>query len=289
VIWRFISAERANHRVSTLCRVLGVSRSGFYAWVRRPPSARAVADLALATKVEVVHARSRGTYGAPRVHAELAAQGVATSRKRIARIMAARGLTGVSPRRGTVTTTPARLPAPPDLVARRFAADEPNRLWVGDLSYVRTWQGWLYVAALLDVHSRRVVGWACADHLRAELPLEALDMAVTTRRPRPGLLIHHTDRGSQYLAQRYAQRLRAHRIAASVGKVGCALDNALAESFFGTLKTELVNRRSWPTRKEATNAIAGYLAFYNHDRRHSKLGYHSPAMYETLTANRSAA
>lgn len=289
MIWRFIAAEKASHSVTLLCRVLGVSRSGFYAWSRRPPSPRAVADLDLGARIELAHARSRGTYGAPRVHAELRAQGVATSRKRVARIMRERGLVGLSPRKTTVTTTPARLPAPPDLVGRRFVAEGPDRLWAGDLTFVRTWQGWLYLAVLVDAHSRRVVGWAAADHLRTELALEALQMAIATRRPRPGLLIHHADRGSQYLAHRYERTLRAHAIAASAGRVGTALDNAMAESFIGTLKTELINRSSWPTRKQAIDAIADYIGFYNHQRRHSTLDYRSPADYETLTADRSAA
>lgn len=282
--------EKANHSVATLCRVLEVSRSGFYAWQTRPPSAHRVRDVQLARLIEHAHARSRGIYGAPRIHAELLWQGEAVSRKRVARIMRERGLCGLSPRRRAITTTTvAHLPAPPDLVARTFAAEGPDLLWVGDLTYVRTWQGWLYLAVLVDVWSRRVVGWAAADHLRTELALEALEMALATRHPEPGLLIHHTDRGSQYLAQRYERRLRQAGIRASTGRVGTALDNALAESFIGTLKTELIGRRGWPTRHEAIDAIADYISFYNHDRRHSALGYYSPNDFETSGRTRSAA
>lgn len=289
MIWRFVDAERAAHTVAALCRALGVSRAGFYAWRTRPPSAHTRRDVELTRLIERAHADSRRIYGAPRVHAELAARGVRTSRKRVARIMRQRGLRGVSPRRYVTTTTPSRAPAPPDLVRRDFTAAAVNRLWVGDITYVRTWQGWLYLAVLVDVASRRVVGWACADHLRAELPLEALDMAVATRRPAPGLLVHHVDRGAQYLAHRYERRLRDAGITASASRVGTALDNALAESFLGTLKTECLNRQPWPTRRDATSAIADYIAFYNHERRHSAIGYNSPVDHETTLSAAPAA
>jgi len=214
--YRFIRAERANYPVTILCRVLRVARSAYYAWARRGVSARARADETLTTQIAAAHARSRRTYGAPRIHAELRAQGVRCARKRVARLMRAAGLVGRHRRRRVRTTVadPAHAPAP-NRVARDFAASAPNRLWIGDITYVATREGWLYLAVLLDAHSRRVVGWAMADHLRTELALDALAMALRARRPPPGL-VHHTDRGGQYTAAAYQVVLAARGVTVSM-------------------------------------------------------------------------
>jgi putative transposase len=283
--FRFIAAEKARHPVVRLCRVLGVSSSGFYAWLHRQPSARAQADARLPDRVRAVHAQSRCTYGAPRVHAELRATGTRVGRKRVARLMRGAGLAGRCPRRFRRTTLPADAPAaePPDLVRRDFRPCGPDRLWVADITYVRTWEGWLYLAVILDAFSRRVVGWALADHLRTELATEALGMALASRRPAPGL-VHHSDRGGQYLSAAYIAQLAAREARPSVGRPGACWDNAVAESFFATLKTELLHRAAWPTRQQARTAIFRYIeGFYNHRRRHSALGYLSPQEYEATT------
>jgi len=279
--YRFIRAEKAHYPVTLLCRVLGVARSGYYAWARDGASARARADEELTAQIVAAHARSRATYGAPRVHAELRAGGVRCARKRVARLMRAAGLAGCHRRRRARTTVvdPARLPAP-NLVARDFAAPTTNRLWVGDITYVPTQEGWLYLAVLLDAHSRRVVGWAMAEHLRAELALDALTMALTARRPGAGL-IHHTDRGCQYTAAAYQEALAALGLTASMSRSGDCYDNAMAESFFATLKAELVDTQRWPTRAAARRAIFEWLeVWYNRQRRHSALNYSSPVAHE---------
>ena len=277
-----IEAEKANHRVGTLCRVLGVSRSGYYAWRGRPPSERAKADAALIERIELAHRESRGTYGAPRVHADLRALGVKCGRKRVARLMREAGLRGCCRgRKARTTARGAQRAAPaPDLVERNFAPEAPNRLWVADITHVPTWSGWLYLAFVLDAHSRRVVGWSMTDHLRAELVVDALNMALWRRVPAPGL-VHHSDRGSQYTSVEFGGRLKEAGLLASMGSVSDAYDNAMAESFVATLKTELLHRRSWPTRESARVAIFEYIEiFYNPRRRHSALGYLSPAEYE---------
>jgi transposase InsO family protein len=277
--FRLIEAEKAGHAVVRLCRLLGVSPSGYYAWKKRAPSGRATANAALTERIRAVHARSRGTYGSPRVHAELRAAGP-VGRKRVARLMRQAGLAGCRPRGFRRTTIPDPTARTDDLVRRDFRPAEPARLWVSDITYVRTDEGWLYLAAILDAHSRRVVGWSLADHLRTELALAALDMALDRRRPAPGL-IHHSDRGTQYLALAYAARLAERHVRQSVGCPGTCWDNAVAESFFATLKTELLHRQAWPTRQQARTAIFEYIeAFYNRQRRHSTLGYLSPADFE---------
>jgi transposase InsO family protein len=280
--FRFIAAEQAHFSVVRLCRVLDVSTSGFYAWRQRPLSHHARTDAALSTRIHRVHLDSHCTYGAPRIHAELRDSGTRVGKKRVARLMRRAGLAGRNPKRFRRTTIPASTPGvqPPDLVQRDFRPQAPDRLWVADITYVRTWEGWLYLAVILDAFSRRVVGWALADHLRTELATAALHMALTTRQPTAGL-IHHSDRGSQYLSAAYTGILTEHGLRSSVGRPGTCWDNAAAESFFATLKTELLHRATWPTRQHARSAIFAYLeGFYNRHRRHSTLGFRSPADFE---------
>jgi putative transposase len=279
--FRFIEAEQVNWSVVRMCRVLAVSTSGYYAWLQRQLSPRARADAVLIERIQSVHTSSRGTYGAPRVHAELRATGTRVGKKRVARLMRRVGLAGRCPRAFRRTTIPAdtrRLPT--DLVHRDFNPPAPDQLWLSDITYVRTWQGWLYLAVVLDAFSRRVVGWAVADHLRTELALDALRMALLSRRPAAGL-IHHSDRGSQYLSVAYTGLLEQHHARSSIGRPGTCWDNAVAESFFATLKTELLHRTTWSTHQQARSAIFEYLeGFYNRQRRHSKLGFLSPAHFE---------
>ena len=275
-----MKAYQGEHRVATVCRVLGVSASGYYAWQVRPLSARAQADWTLSTQIRAIHERSRGTYGAPRVHAELAAQGVHVGRKRIARLMRAAHVAGVSRRRHVWTTRrdPVARPAP-DLVQRAFAVDAPNRLWVADITYIATWAGFLYLAVVLDAWSRRVVGWAMATHLRTELVLDALNMAVGQRRPRQ--VIHHSDQGCQYTSLAFGRRCQEAGVRPSMGSVGDAYDNALCESFFATLECELLDRRRFATPTQARIAVFDFVeGWYNPHRRHSALDYESPISYE---------
>jgi putative transposase len=278
--YRFIAAQKAHYSVAQLCTVLDVAPSGFYAWRQRQPSPRARANTALLEQIRAIHERSRCTYGAPRVHAELRERKQRVSRKRVARLMRAAGLVGRPPRRFRRTTVADREFHPEDLVQRQFNATEPDQIWYGDITYIHTWEGWLYLAVLLDAYSRKVVGWAMADHLRTELATDALKMALATRRPNSGL-IHHTDRGVQYTSSVYGELLAAHRARQSVGRPGTCWDNAVAESFFATLKLELIHRQPWPTRSQAKQAIFAFIAgWYNQHRRHSALGYHSPAEVE---------
>lgn len=267
-----------------MCRVLGVSTSGYYAWQHRAPSARAQRDAELTMTIHTIHLESRGTYGAPRVHIELAAQGIRVGRKRVARLMRAAGVQGVSPRKWVTTTTrdPEAQPAP-DLVQRNFTVDGPDRLWVADITYVPTGTGFLYLAVVLDAWSRRVIGWAMATHLRTELVLAALDMALAQRRPHG--VIHHSDHGCQYTAVAYGQRCLAFGVRPSMGSVGDAYDNALCESFFATLECELLDREHFRTPAEARRALFDYIeGWYNSQRRHSALGYASPLRYERIHA-----
>jgi putative transposase len=280
--FRFVADQAAHHPVTALCRAAGVSRSGYYAWRDRRPSARAQADERLTARIRQVHAASRGTYGSPRVQAELRTTGEACGRRRVARLMRRAGLRGVHGQRRRVrTTVPDRQATPaPDRVARAFAPaaiGAINRVWLADISYVPTGEGWLYLAVVLDAYSRKVVGWAMADHLRTELVADALAMAVRARRPAPGL-IHHSDHGCQYTSLAFGQQLRAAGIVPSMGSVGDCYDNAVVESFFSTLKVELLGRRPWPTRVAARLATFEFIeVWYNRRRRHSTLGYRTPS------------
>lgn len=267
-----------------MCRLLGVSTSGFYASVDRPLSTRAKEDLVLSAQLEAAHDESRGTYGAPRLHAELAANGVHVGRKRVARLMLDAGLVGISPRKSTFTTVrdPDARPSD-DLVKRDFTASGPDQLWVADITYVPTWAGFLYLAVVLDAWSRKIVGWAMSTSLHTDVVLEALNMAVTQRQPRD--VVHHSDHGCQYTSFRFSRRCKEAGVRPSMGTVGDAYDNAMCESFFGTLECELLDRRRFRSQAEARMAVFDYLeGFYNPRRRHSALDYKSPIEYERFHA-----
>ena len=281
--YRLIEAEKARHSVPLLCKLLGVSRSGYYAWRRRPPSERTRFDAVLSEKIETIHRNSRATYGAPRVHAELKAIGIRCSRKRVARLMRRAKLRGcLRGRRMRTTHKVALQQAAADLVERNFASEEPDQLWVADITYVRSKEGFVYLAFILDACSRKVVGWSMATHLRTEIVVDALQMAIARRKPSPGL-VHHSDRGVQYTSLFFGKRLEDEGLLPSMGRVGSAYDNALAEAFVATLKTELLYRSSWPTREVVKTAIFEYIeGFYNTRRRHSALGYLSPAEFEEV-------
>jgi putative transposase len=285
--FRLIDAKNSQHAVSLLCSVLGVSRAGYYAWKDRPASARERRDAELVELIGQLHAESQGTYGWPRVHADLRHRGVCVSRKRVARLMRWAGLSGmVRRRKGRTTIRVPGIATAPDLVRRDFAPTAPNRLWVADLTAVSTWEGKLYLAVVLDCYSRRCVGWAMAEHMRAELVVEALEMAIWQRRPEAGL-VHHSDRGGQYVSLIFGQRCSDAGIDLSMGAKGSALDNAVAEAFFATLKKELTRRRSWSTRRELETAVFAWIeGWYNRRRLHSTLGYVSPETYENGTLSK---
>lgn len=273
--------EKAQHSVAMLCRVLGVSTSGYYAWRTREPSARAKADTVLTEHIVQIHRGSRGTYGVPRIQAELAEAGMHCGRKRVARLMRTVGIVGCHRRRSPRTTqrTPSTPPAP-DRLQRRFVAAAPNQCWTADITYVATWAGFLYLAVVLDVYSRRIVGWAMADHLRTELVLDALEMALWTRRPARGV-VHHSDQGCQYTAVAFGQRCHAAGVLPSMGSRGDCYDNAITEAFFATLECELLARHTFRTHAEARTALFDDIeGFYNTHRRHSALGYCAPAAFE---------
>jgi len=276
-----VKASQASYPVRTMCRLLGVSVSGFYAWDGRPLSKRALQDITLTAKIQAIHRRSHESYGVPRIHAELADEhGVHVGRKRVARLMRAAGLRGVS-RRRFVRTTVADIHAdlPPDLVDRNFRIGELDRLWVADITYCPTWAGFLYLAIVLDACSRKVVGWAMENHLRTELVLAAIDMALAQRHPQG--VIHHSDHGCQYTSLAFGKRCREMGVMPSVGSVGDAYDNAMAESFFATLECELLARRCFHTQWEAKLALFEWLeGWYNPHRRHSSIGYRSPVTFE---------
>ena len=283
--YRLVSAERARTPISMSCRLLGVSRSGYYAWAANAPSERALTDAWLTERIRAIHAAHRGVYGSPRIHADLRlAHDISVGRKRVERLMRQAGISGMIRRkRGRTTIRVPGVRVADDLVERRFSPDAPNVLWVADVTYLRTSEGWLYLAAVQDAYSRAIVGWSMADHMRSELVVDALEMAVQRRRPAPGL-IHHSDQGSQYVSLAFGQAARDAGIARSMGSKGDCYDNAVAESFFATLKKELVHRRSWPTRRELTTEVFDYIeAFYNRVRRHSTLGMLSPLEFENTT------
>jgi transposase InsO family protein len=264
-----------------MCRLLSVSPSGFYAWLRRKPSERAERDVALASNIVAIHKESRGTYGSPRIHSELRDQDISVSRKRIARLMRENGVVGCQPRRTQKTTDSAHThPVAENVLNREFNVDAPNTAWVTDITYVWTHAGWLYLAVIIDLYSRRVVGWSMADHMRTELVTGALNMALG-QRTLSLPLIHHSDRGSQYASDEYRRALSQNGITCSMSRRANCWDNAVAESFFATLKAELIHRRQWPTREMVRMAIVEYIeVFYNRKRRHSSLGYSNPVAYE---------
>lgn len=269
-----------------MCRVLAVAPAGYYAWCRRSsPCARAIADDRLLLNIRISHRASDGTYGAPRVLRDLRDEGLRVGQKRVARLMRRDGLVGRRPRRFVRTTESTHAyPIAPNLLARQFDVNGVaiNRVWVSDITYVPTWEGWLYLAVVLDLASRRVIGWAMRAMLDAELTLSALRMALATRRPEPGL-IHHSDRGVQYACTQYRDLLAAHELRVSMSRKGDCWDNAVAESFFATLELELIARHNWRTREDARQSIFTYIeTWYNRTRRHSTLQYVSPAQYEQL-------
>lgn len=263
-----------------MCRVLEVSTSGYYAWLKRSRSKREREDEALTERIKQIHRRSKGTYGAPRIHANLAKEGVHVGRKRVARLMRAAGIQGVSRRRryGTTQRRADARPAP-DLVERNFSAKGPDELWVADITYVSTWSGWLYLAVVMDAWSRRIVGWAMATDLRTQLVLDALAMAIRQRRPKG--VIHHSDQGSQYTSLAFGKRCREAGVRPSMGSVGDCFDNALCESFFATLECELLDRETFHSPSEARQAVFAFIeGWYNLHRLHSALDYVSPIQFE---------
>ncbi len=292
-VFPFIEAEKAEQvgNVTKACELLEVSRSAYYQWSRHLPSRRQLDDAALGERIQAIYDESRGTYGWPRVHRALRRDGMHVSRKRVARIMRQKGLVGRCRRRWTKTTTPDPEAAAVDLLKRAFGPGtvEPDRVYVGDITYIWTWEGWAYLATVIDLASRRVVGWAIADHMRAELVCEALRMAIDGRHPGPGLMFH-SDRGTQYTAAEFRQLLADHEITQSFSRPRQCWDNAVAESWFATLKLELIDRQSWATRAQVRRAVFEFIeVFYNRRRLHSSLDYLSPAEYERQIRHREAA
>jgi len=287
MVFEFIAAKKAEHSVKTMCRVLGVSRSGFHAWRRREPSARALEDERLTARIRELFALRRRVYGSPRIWSDLVLDdGERIGRRRVERLMRQAGLSGLQEKKWKTTTI--RVPGvrvADDLLDRDFSATGPNQRWVADITYLRTWEGWLYLIAVQDLFSRRIVGWSMADHMRTELVTDALEMAIKHRRPGPGL-IWHSDQGGQFVSLDFGQKARAAGIAQSMGSRGDCYDNAVAESFFATLKKELIHRRTWPTKAELRTEIFDYIeVFYNRQRRHGKLGHRSPVDFENSTLN----
>jgi putative transposase len=286
VKYLFILAEKALYPITLMCQVLGVSRSGFYAWLARPQSTRERSDRQLAVQVAAVHERSRKRYGSPRIHAELRAKGVRVGKKRVARLMRENGLQARGKRRFRRTTDSKHShPIAPNLLAREFEVDAPDRVWVTDVTAIWTLEGWLYLAAILDLFSRRVVGWATSSSNDTQLALDALRLAVGQRRPAPGLM-HHSDRGSPYASTEYRTVLQARGIVASMSRKGDCWDNAVAESFFGTLRAELIDDQQYPTHESCRRSIEAYVDdFYNIERRHSFLGYLNPIEFELRSSS----
>jgi putative transposase len=282
VKFAFIRNQSQAFPVESLCRVLGVTRSGYYAWLQRTPSARQQRAEQLTEQIRAAHGRSRQTYGAPRVHQELTAQGVRCSQNTVAKLMRRHGIRAKTCRKFRVCTTDSRHghPLAPNKLNQQFQRPAPNQAWAADITYIPTGEGWLYLAAVIDLCSRRIVGWATADHLRAELAGAALQSAVQQRRP-GGNVLHHSDRGVQYACDQYQELLSRHRLEPSMSRTGNCYDNAVMESFFGTLKTELVHHEAYATREQARQSLFEYIeVFYNRQRRHSALGYKSPYEFE---------
>jgi putative transposase len=281
--FEFIEDHRDEFPVTRMCKVLNVSSSGYYAWRKRPVSAREMANQQLLEKIEVVHTESQETYGSPRVYHELKAQGVACSENRVARLMRLHHIRAKQTKRYKVTTRRNKAhPVAPNLLKRNFVAQRPDQIWLADITYIPTLEGWLYLATILDLYTRRIVGWAMSDRMTSDLTKSALEMAISQRQPDPGL-IHHSDQGSQYTDGTYQALLKDHGIRASMNGVGSWYDNAPMESFFGTLKSELVHHYAYHTRDEAKADLFFYIeAFYNRRRLHSALDYLSPEAYEQL-------
>jgi putative transposase len=290
VKFAFISAEKAQYSVSLLCSVLEVSRSGYYAWCTRPPSQRAIDDRELAEDIRNIHDSSKQRYGSPRIHEELAANDTRVGRKRVARLMKENGLNARIKRRFVKTTDSKHdFPIAPNLLQRDFTADAPNEVWVGDITYLDTREGWLYLAVLIDLYSRRVVGWAMSERIDTALAMNALNMALARRNPQRGL-IHHTDRGCQYASHEYRRQLRGIGAVCSMSRKGDCWDNAVAESFFASLRKELTNRVAFLSRDAARSNVFEYIeAFYNRVRRHSTINYQSPNNFERGLSNTHAA
>lgn len=283
--YRLVAAEKVGIPVAQACRILGVSASGYYAFHSRGPSKRQGDDMVLLAHIREAFHLSHGTYGSPRMSMELKDQGICSGRRRVARLMRENGLKGRQPRRWRRTTDSHHgFPVAPNLVGQDFTAVRPNEKWVADISYIWTQEGWLYLAVIIDLYARRVVGWATGDRLQLDLALRALKMALVRRRPTPGL-IHHSDRGSQYASWEYQNTLKAHGILISMSGKGNCYDNAAVESFFKTIKSELVWRTKLLSRRQANDMIAKYIeGFYNPERRHSTLGYLSPVEFENRAA-----
>jgi len=284
--FRFIEDRRVDYPVRVMCDVLDVSRAGYYAWRSRPESARAAANRQLLEDIQEVHCDNRGRYGSPRIHVELKARGRGVSRGRVERLMRRHGIRAIMARPRRVRTTDSRHdhPIAPNLIERNFSAVAPNRIWLADITYVETDQGWLYLAAVMDLYSRKIVGWAMQDHMRAELPLTALRTAISTQRPGAGL-IHHSDRGVQYASADYRNLVQSAGFRASMSRKADCYDNAPMESFFHTLKTELVHHCQYATREQAKREIFTYIeGYYNRTRRHSAIGYISPIEMELKAA-----
>lgn len=288
--FRLVDEEKSHHSISRLTRVLGVTAAGYHAWRQRRPSKRAQQDAVLKEKIDAFFDASQGNYGAPRTHKDLAEAGFSVSRKRVARLMRELGIAGVSGRGKRKSGGKPVMDSDPatDLVRRNFTADEPDKVWFADITYVPTWEGWLFLAVVMDACTKRIVGWSMRDDLKAEIVLDALGMATTRRKPGPGL-IHHSDRGAQYRSYAFGRTLRESGILPSMGGVGAPHDNAVTESVMATIKKECIHRHSFKTRDAARFAVFRYIeGFYNPHRRHSALGYLSPAEFEKMLETRPA-
>jgi putative transposase len=281
--FKFIADHRGTFNVGRMCALLNVSRSGFYSWLTRPESRRSIENRALEDKIRVLHAASHGIYGSPKIHQDLTDDGVRCGKNRVARIMREAGIRSRTKKKFKATTNSRHnLPVAPNLLNQEFTVDAPDRTWVGDITYSHTQEGWLYLAVLIDLFNRKVVGWSASSRLTRELAMDALQMALDHRRPAPGLM-HHSDRGSQYASGDYQKLLAKHKMTCSMSRKGNCYDNAVAESFFRLLKTEWVNHHRYLSRSEATSSLFYYIEiFYNRKRRHSVLDYATPQEYENF-------